>query len=115
MISLYDYLGHKAGSELGKQVYKYAMITGAKVGTKTIGHSPYKNGEIMTYERETIDQFFKVRDIFINIAINVDFGVDTGDKGYIEVPTIDILGLNLMLSQDAELKAKDRMDDNLPY
>jgi hypothetical protein len=64
MISLYDYLGKPAGPILGKQVFEYAKIVGAKHGTKTVSYSPFKNGTIMTYEKPFLDQFFIVKTLF---------------------------------------------------
>lgn len=64
MLSLYDYLGRPAGSPLGKQVFDFARIMGAKVGTKIVNNSPYKSGTIMTYEKKFLDQFFKAKKLF---------------------------------------------------
>ena len=65
-ISLYDYLGKAAGSELGGKVYQFANIMGAKTSTKIVSHSPYREGRIMTYERHFLDQFFAVQSLFSN-------------------------------------------------
>ena len=64
LISLYDYLGKAAGKELGGKVYQFANIMGARVGTKTVSYSPYQEGRIMTYERQLLDQFFRVQSLF---------------------------------------------------
>ena len=66
LISLYDYLGKAAGRELGGKVYQFANIIGAKTGTKTVSHSPYQKGRIMTYERHFLDQFFNAESLFNN-------------------------------------------------
>ena len=66
LISLYDYLGKAAGKELGGRVYQFANIMGARVGTKTVSHSPYQKGRIMTYERHFLDQFFNAESLFKN-------------------------------------------------
>jgi hypothetical protein len=66
LISLYDYLGKAAGKELGGKVYQFANIMGAKTGTKTVSHSPYQEGRIMTYERHFLDQFFNAESLFNN-------------------------------------------------
>ena len=66
LISLYDYLGKAAGRELGGKVYQFANIMGAKTGTKTVSHSPYQKGRIMTYERHFLDQFFNAESLFNN-------------------------------------------------
>ena len=46
MISLYDYLGKAAGSELGKKVNEYSQIRGAQVGQRYVENPQYK-GKIM--------------------------------------------------------------------
>jgi hypothetical protein len=66
LISLYDYLGKAAGRELGGKVYQFANIMGAKTGIKTVSHSPYQEGRIMTYERHFLDQFFNAESLFNN-------------------------------------------------
>ena len=59
MLSLYDYLGKPAGSALGKKVYEFAKTTKAKTGTKIVSSSPYKDGTIITYEKEFLDKYFE--------------------------------------------------------
>jgi hypothetical protein len=68
LISLYDYLGKAAGKELGGKVYQFANIMGAKTDTKTVSHSPYQQGRIMIYERQFLDQFFRVQSLFTPIS-----------------------------------------------
>lgn len=63
MISLYDYLGKAAGSELGKQVNAYAYIRQAETGLRYVENPVYK-GKIMLYTREFLDEFFLVQKIF---------------------------------------------------
>lgn len=63
MISLYDYLGKAAGSELGKQVHAYACIRQEKTGLRYIENPAYK-GNIMLYTKEFLDEFFLVQKIF---------------------------------------------------
>ena len=63
MLSLYDYLGRAAGSELGKQVADYASVRKTKFGTKTINVPTFK-GKIMVYTKEFLDEFFIVQKIF---------------------------------------------------
>ena len=70
MLSLYDYLGRPAGSALGKQVFEFAKIVGAKVSTKKVSNSPYKDGTIMTYEKSFLVMFFKAKEVFENRAQN---------------------------------------------
>lgn len=63
MISLYDYLGKAAGSELGKQVNAYAYIRQAETGLRHVENPVYK-GKIMLYTKEFLDEFFLVQKIF---------------------------------------------------
>ena len=57
MISLYDYLGHAAGPELGKQVADAARKSGVKGEIREVSHVGYK-GPIMLYPRQFLDNFF---------------------------------------------------------
>ena len=57
MISLYDYLGHAAGSDLGKQVAYAAAKAGIKSEIREVSHVGYK-GPIMLYPRTFLDNFF---------------------------------------------------------
>ncbi len=63
MISLYDYLGKAAGSELGKKVNAYAYIRQTETGLRYVENPVYK-GKIMLYTREFLDEFFRVQEIF---------------------------------------------------
>ena len=63
MISLYDYLGKAAGSELGKQVNAYAYIRQAETGLRYVKNPVYE-GNIMLYTREFLDEFFLVQKLF---------------------------------------------------
>lgn len=69
MLSLYDYLGHAAGKELGKQVASYAAIRKAKGNTRHISNPSY-TGIVMLYEKSFLDEFFKTKKIF---ADNIDY------------------------------------------
>ena len=57
MISLYDYLGHAAGSDLGKQVAIAASKAGIKSEIREVSHVGYK-GPIMLYPKSFLDNFF---------------------------------------------------------
>jgi len=57
MISLYDYLGHAAGSDLGKQVAIAASKAGVKSSIREVSHVGYK-GPIMLYPKTFLDNFF---------------------------------------------------------
>ena len=57
MISLYDYLGHAAGPELGKKVAGAAARAGVTFQMREVSHVGYK-GPIMLYPRTFLDNFF---------------------------------------------------------
>ena len=57
MISLYDYLGHAAGPDLGKQVASAAAKAGVKHQVREVNHRGW-NGPIMLYPRQFLDNFF---------------------------------------------------------
>jgi len=60
MLSLYDYLGHAAGENLGKQVAEAAAH--AKVGfeTKEISNPRY-TGKVMMYPKPFLDEYFQAK------------------------------------------------------
>ena len=58
MISLYDYLGHAAGPDLGKQVASAAAKAGVKHEMREVNHKGW-NGPIMLYPRTFLDLYFK--------------------------------------------------------
>ena len=58
MISLYDYLGHAAGPDLGKQVASAAAKSGVKHEMREVNHKGW-NGPIMLYPRTFLDLYFK--------------------------------------------------------
>ena len=57
MISLYDYLGHAAGPELGKKVASAAARAKVKHEIREVNHKGW-NGPIMLYPRDFLDNFF---------------------------------------------------------
>ena len=57
MISLYDYLGHAAGPDLGKKVASAAAKAGVKHEIREVNHRGW-NGPIMLYPRTFLDNFF---------------------------------------------------------
>ena len=59
MVSLFDYLGHAAGKELGKHVADFATIKKAKIETREVSNPRY-TGKVMLYERTLLDEFFKL-------------------------------------------------------
>ena len=57
MMSLYDYLGHAAGPELGKQVASAAARAGVKGSMREVSNPLYK-GPVMLYPKSFLDNFF---------------------------------------------------------
>jgi len=70
MLSLYDYLGKAAGSQLGKQVAEYAKIRKTECSTRTITNTLYK-GEVMTYTKEFLDEYFATQKLFIPTSVDL--------------------------------------------
>jgi hypothetical protein len=58
MISLYDYLGHAAGPDLGKKVASAAARAGVKHEIRELNHKGWK-GPIQLYPRAFLDLYFK--------------------------------------------------------
>ena len=58
MLSLYDYLGHAAGPELGRQVAYAAAKAGIKSEMKEVSNPKYK-GNVMLYPKGFLDLYFK--------------------------------------------------------
>ena len=57
MMSLYDYLGRPAGSELGQRVAAAAAQNKIKFETREVSTNTY-TGKIMLYPKSFLDQFF---------------------------------------------------------
>ena len=57
-ISLYDYLGHAAGADLGQQVAYAAAKAGVITETRQVSNPVYK-GPVMLYPRSFLDLYFK--------------------------------------------------------
>jgi len=57
-VSLYDYLGHAAGSELGQKVATAARQAGVNGEIREISNPVY-NGPVMLYPRAFLDLYFK--------------------------------------------------------
>ena len=56
-MSLYDYLGRPAGSELGQRVAAAAARNRIKFETRHVSTKTY-TGDIMLYPKSFLDQFF---------------------------------------------------------
>jgi hypothetical protein len=57
MMSLYDYLGHAAGGNLGKEVFKVAKTKGVKTGIREVSNPKY-TGKITLYPKAFLDEYF---------------------------------------------------------
>jgi hypothetical protein len=57
-LSLYDYLGHAAGLELGGKVHKTAVLSNEPIKIRQISNPKYK-GEVNLYTRAFLDSYFK--------------------------------------------------------
>ena len=55
--SLYEYLGRRAGAELGKIVYETAKQDKVVMQQKEVANPAY-TGKVMTYPVEWLDQYF---------------------------------------------------------
>lgn len=58
LISLYDYLGHAAGSELGKKVAEAAVKLEQPIGARHVTNTRYK-GIVHLYDRTFLEQYFE--------------------------------------------------------
>ena len=58
MKSLYDYLGHAAGSDLGQEVAAAARKAGVKGEIREVSNPKYK-GPVMLYPKAFLDLYFK--------------------------------------------------------
>ena len=58
MLSLYDYLGKPAGSELGREVAQAASKAGIKLETREVSNPKY-TGIIYLYPKDFLDSHFK--------------------------------------------------------
>ena len=57
-VSLYDYLGHAAGADLGQQVAYAAAKAGVVTETRQVSNPVYK-GRVMLYPKSFLDLYFK--------------------------------------------------------
>ena len=58
MMSLYDYLGHAAGPELGQQVANAAKKAGVKGEVREV-RNPVYSGPVMLWPKAFLDLYFK--------------------------------------------------------
>jgi hypothetical protein len=57
LISLYDYLGHAAGKDLGKQVHSTAVKLKEPVETREVSTRTY-TGLVCLYRKEFLQEYF---------------------------------------------------------
>jgi len=57
LISLFDYLGHAAGTQLGTQVYEVAKRIKEPVDTRYVKTKTYE-GKVVVYRRAFLDEYF---------------------------------------------------------
>lgn len=89
MLSLYDYLGHASGPELGKQVAEYGRLRKTPYKIRYISNPKYQ-GDVHLYNREFLDEFFAAKKTFED--------------------TTDYTEINTMLSQDSFNNNKELFD-----
>jgi hypothetical protein len=58
MMSLYEYLGRAAGSELGKEVAEVAVRLRETIQEQDVSNPKY-TGKVKLYRREFLDEYFK--------------------------------------------------------
>jgi hypothetical protein len=61
MMSLYDYLGHAAGPNLGKAVAASAAKQKVKMETRTVANKKY-TGPIVLYPKYFLDSYFNKKE-----------------------------------------------------
>jgi len=59
MISLYDYLGHAAGTELGLKVATAAGKAGVMKETRRLNHKGWEDKDINLYPKSFLDLYFR--------------------------------------------------------
>jgi hypothetical protein len=57
MMSLFEYLGYAAGSELGKQVAEVAVKLRETIQEQEVSNPKY-TGKVKLYRREFLDEYF---------------------------------------------------------
>lgn len=62
MLSLFDYLGKPAGTELGGKVYEAARKDNIPVTTREV-HTKTYSGKVMLYPKTFLDDFFTEKEV----------------------------------------------------
>jgi len=64
MLSLYDYLGHAAGGELGKEVASAAAKSNVKFELREVSNPKY-TGKVMLYPENFLKEFFASKQSYV--------------------------------------------------
>jgi hypothetical protein len=75
-LSLYDYLGKPAGSELGKKVAQAAYQGGIKPQEREISNPKY-TGTVLLYPKDFLDFYFRPADVAPD---DLDWDFNVGDR-----------------------------------
>jgi hypothetical protein len=71
MMSLYDYLGHAAGGELGKEVAAAAAKSNVKFELREVNNPKY-TGKVMLYPENFLKEYFQMKQSVSNISTDWD-------------------------------------------
>ena len=66
--SLYEYLGHPAGADLGAEVNEVAVKQKQEYVTQEVNMSTYK-GKVFCYTKEFLEEYFAYKQIIKNYSI----------------------------------------------
>jgi len=80
-LSLYDYLGHAAGNELGKEVATAASRAGIKLETREVSNPKY-TGIIYLYPKDFLESYFREPENSIHIEDlpgSINYNIDNDD------------------------------------
>ena len=79
-LSLYDYLGHAAGSDLGKEVAAAATQAGIRLETREVDNPKY-TGTILLYPKDFLEAYFREPDSIHmeDIPGSINYNIDDDD------------------------------------
>ena len=81
MISLFDYLGHAAGSKLGKRVADYARLKNIVPQKRYVTNTKY-TGDVLLYPKEFLDEYFQAEQIFFENSDFVEINTQLMEDSY---------------------------------
>lgn len=67
-VSLFEYLGKAAGSDLGKQVAEYAKKRDIKIQTRNVKTKSY-TGKVMLYPQEFLMEYFSMTTLEREVSV----------------------------------------------